>query len=269
MKKILFLAALLPLSACLGAQADATSLLELPEAKPFINDFPNPEILQSLPPEPGDTLVILHTNLGDITLRMFPEETPIAYENFVTHARNGYYDGVIFHRIIEDFMIQTGDPQGTGMGGESIYGQGFGPEFSPELRHFRGAVGMAQSRLPNSIGSQFYIVQNSALDADTTQFFEALKEQQNEIAGENENGEPILVSDVFPESHLQAYLDFGGTPHLDLLLSDAGHTVFAQVIDGMNVVDAIAAVQTNAQDRPLNDIIIISTSVITVSDFED
>ena len=70
----------------------------------------------------GNPVVILHTNMGDITLELFEKRAPKTVKNFVTHAKNGYYDGVIFHRVIEDFMIQGGDPTGTGMGGESIWG---------------------------------------------------------------------------------------------------------------------------------------------------
>ena len=68
---------------------------------------------------------VIKTNLGEMTLALFPEQAPKAVENFVTLAKNGYYDGVIFHRVISDFMIQTGDPTGTGMGGESIWGKAF------------------------------------------------------------------------------------------------------------------------------------------------
>ena len=80
----------------------------------------------------NNPLVTVHTNLGDFTLELFPEVAPKTVENFVTHAKNGYYNGVIFHRVIEDFMIQGGDPTGTGMGGESIYGRTFEDEFSRE-----------------------------------------------------------------------------------------------------------------------------------------
>ncbi len=76
---------------------------------------------------------VIKTNLGEMTLALFPEQAPKAVENFVTLAKNGYYDGVIFHRVISDFMIQTGDPTGTGMGGESIWGKAFEDEFSDEL----------------------------------------------------------------------------------------------------------------------------------------
>ena len=104
----------------------------------------------------GDTIATIKTNFGNIRVRMLPEAAPKAVENFLTHAQNGYYNGVIFHRVIADFMIQGGDPTGTGMGGESIWGEPFADEFSPEARNFRGALSMANAG-PGTNGSQFFI----------------------------------------------------------------------------------------------------------------
>ena len=87
--------------------------------------------------------IILSTNLGDITLELFPEYAPKTVENFTTHAKKGYYDCVIFHRVIRDFMIQSGDPTGTGRGGESIWKRDFEDEFSFDLTHKRGVISMA------------------------------------------------------------------------------------------------------------------------------
>ncbi|KAI4707058.1 hypothetical protein J4E89_008393 [Alternaria sp. Ai002NY15] len=102
------------------------------------------------------TTVTLHTTYGDITIRLFPDAAPKAVENFVTHARNNYYNNVIFHRVIRKFMIQTGDPLGDGTGGESIWGKEFADEFS-NLRHDKAyTVSMANAG-PNSNGSQFFI----------------------------------------------------------------------------------------------------------------
>ena len=86
---------------------------------------------------------IMHTNMGDITIQLYPEVAPKTVENFVTLAKKGYYNGLIFHRVIKDFMIQGGDPTGTGAGGESIYGAKFEDECSQELHNFRGALSMA------------------------------------------------------------------------------------------------------------------------------
>ena len=113
--------------------------------------------------KPGDTLVTMRTNMGNIQFLMFPEAAPKAVENFVTHAKNGYYNGITFHRVIEGFMIQGGDPTGTGAGGESIWGDSFEDEFSPEAHNFRGALSMANAG-PGTNGSQFFIVQAGPVD---------------------------------------------------------------------------------------------------------
>ncbi|WP_434402273.1 peptidylprolyl isomerase [Planococcus sp. 11815] len=183
--------------------------------------------------EPGiteETVVDLNTSEGTIRIRLFPEIAPKAVENFLGHAESGYYDGVIFHRVIEDFMLQTGDPTGTGGGGESIYGEPFEDEFSDKLFNFRGALSMANAG-PGTNGSQFFIVQ----------------------AKEIKEGS---ASD-YPEEITAAYEEMGGTPWLDGM-----HTVFGQVDEGMDVVDKIAAVEKGANDKPLEDIVIESIDII-------
>jgi peptidyl-prolyl cis-trans isomerase B (cyclophilin B) len=251
---------MLTFSACAGGGASAS------ERDPNV-------LLQFEEPQKGEELVVMHTNKGDIKLRMFPEEAPLAVENFLTLARQGYYDNVIFHRVIEGFMIQGGDPEGTGRGGESIYeGGGFGYEKS-SLRHFRGALAMAHSSLPNSNGSQFYIVQSkdgSALeelrgmqDEPGVQMTTANGYQQN-VAAVDEKGNPLKWSDIFPVNVIDKYVEVGGTFTLDLHYNKEGHTVFGQVYEGMDVVDAIAAVEKNADDRPLSDVVIESITFETV-----
>lgn len=183
----------------------------------------------------NEALVEMNTTLGTIKIKLFPEYAPKTVENFLTHAENGYYEGIIFHRVIEDFMIQGGDPTGTGMGGESIYGDSFEDEFSMNLFNLRGALSMANAG-PNTNGSQFFIVQNNELSPGLA--------SQLEQAG-------------FPAEIIKAYEEMGGTPHLD-----HRHTVFGQVIDGMDVVDKIAAVETGAQDKPVEDVVIESIKVI-------
>ncbi|KAM0714106.1 hypothetical protein Q7P37_011070 [Cladosporium fusiforme] len=101
--------------------------------------------------------VVLHTTLGDITIALFKDQTPKTCKNFATLAATGKYDNVIFHRIIRGFMIQGGDPTGTGRGGSSIYGAKFEDEFVPSLRHdSKGTLSMANSG-PGTNGSQFFI----------------------------------------------------------------------------------------------------------------
>lgn len=100
---------------------------------------------------------IIHTNMGEIHVELFPEVAPLAVENFVTLGKEGYYEDVIFHRVIKDFMIQGGDPTGTGMGGESAFGEPFEDEFDESVTHEKGALSMANSG-PGTNGSQFFIV---------------------------------------------------------------------------------------------------------------
>ena len=179
-------------------------------------------------------LVTVHTNQGDFTLELFPEVAPKTVENFVTHAKNGYYDGVIFHRVIEDFMIQGGDPTGTGMGGESIYGRTFEDEFSREAFNLYGTLSMANAG-PNTNGSQFFIVTAKQVPA------QMLKQ---------------LKDGGWPKEIVEEYAKVGGTPWLD-----HRHTVFGRVIEGMDVVLKIEGVKRNAQDRPLEDVVIESMDV--------
>ena len=124
-------------------------------------------------PKAGEEVAVISTTHGEIKLRLFPEVAPKAVENFKTHAKDGYYNGVTFHRVMNDFMIQGGDPQGTGRGGESIWGAPFEDEFSADYKNLRGALSMATAG-PGTNGSQFFIVQlkggTSWLDGKHTVF---------------------------------------------------------------------------------------------------
>lgn len=175
-------------------------------------------------------IATIKTNHGDMRVKLFPDHAPKTVANFIALSKDGYYDGVIFHRIIKDFMIQGGDPTGTGMGGESIYGESFEDEFSEELYNVRGALSMANAG-PNTNGSQFFIVQNQHLPYS-----------KKEIA---RGGWPEPIAEIYAEQ--------GGTPHLD-----RRHTVFGQLADeaSYEVLDAIAGVETGAMDKPVEDVII-------------
>ena len=124
----------------------------------------------------GDKIATIKTNMGEIKIRLFPKYAPKAVENFVTHAQNGYYDGLIFHRVIENFMIQGGDPNGNGTGGESIWGEPFEDEFTPELHNLRGALSMANAG-PGTNGSQFFIVQAKEVSEDMLEQLRMANEQ--------------------------------------------------------------------------------------------
>ncbi len=190
-------------------------------------------------PAKGDKVATIKTSLGDIKVKLFWEDAPKTVENFVTHAQNGYYNGLIFHRVIKDFMIQGGDPTGTGMGGESIYGHSFEDEFTPKLHNLRGALSMANAG-PNTNGSQFFIVEASTVPGNM------LSQMKD-------------MPDSFPETTVEAYKDLGGTPWLDFR-----HTVFGQVIEGMDVVEKIASVKVGVADKPIEDVVINTIDIAEV-----
>ncbi len=175
---------------------------------------------------------VIKTNLGDMEFVLFPQIAPKAVENFVTHSENGYYNGIVFHRVIKDFMIQGGDPTATGMGGESVFGHSFEDEFSLDARNYYGALSMANAG-PNTNGSQFFIVQAKSVPDSMLAQMEQLKD----------NG--------FPQAVIDNYKAVGGTPWLDF-----HHTVFGQLTEGSDVLDAIAGVQCGANDKPVEDVVI-------------
>ena len=209
-------------------------------------------ITQLDPAGQGEEIAVMHTSMGDIKIKFFPEEAPKAVENFKTLAKEGYYDGITFHRVINDFMIQGGDPTGTGSGGESMYGEYFEDEFSPNLYNFRGALSMANAG-PNTNGSQFFIVQAKTV---TEGYWDYIDEIVAEYGTENvlynsQTGNMVKVN--YSDEARQIYNEIGGTPHLDYC-----HTVFGQVFEGMEVVDAIASVAVDENDKPADDVIIES-----------
>lgn len=188
----------------------------------------------------NEAQVILHTSMGDITINLFPKYAPLAVENFLTHAKEGYYDGLLFHRVISEFMIQSGDPNGDGTGGQSIWydkdksidsGNGFANEISPYLYNIRGALAMANAGADTN-GSQFYINQNSSDQSSS------------------------LSSQTTPKPIIDAYAK-GGNPSLD-----GSYTVFGQVVKGMDVVDKIAAVSVDSNNKPTQDVTIKSIEIV-------
>ena len=169
---------------------------------------------------------------GVMTLELYPETAPITVENFVKLAKEGFYNGLIFHRVIAGFMIQGGDPTGTGMGGESIWGKSFEDEFTLDARNYYGALSMANSG-PNTNGSQFFIVQAKTVPDSLLAQMEGLKD----------NG--------FPQEVIDKYKEVGGTPWLDF-----HHTVFGMLTDGADVLEDIASTKTGMADKPVFDVVI-------------
>ncbi|OGO84311.1 MAG: peptidylprolyl isomerase [Clostridiales bacterium GWE2_32_10] len=192
------------------------------------------EFVQFEKPTKGEEIAVMTTSMGDIKIRLFPQFAPKAVENFVTHAKEGYYNNLTFHRVMNEFMIQGGDPSGNGTGGESIWGAPFEDEFSEKILNFRGALSMANAGA-NTNGSQFFIVQAHKVGDDL-------------VAAYKKQG--------VPEEFINAYIEHGGTPWLD-----GKHTVFGQVLEGLDIVDNIAKVEVDKNDKPLENVMIKTISV--------
>ena len=178
-----------------------------------------------------ETKLKIETSAGDITVKLY-NETPKHRDNFIKLVEDGTYEGTLFHRVIKDFMIQSGDPKGDGTGGESIWKKGFAVEPTPFLYNIRGALAMANTGAKNSNGSQFYIVQN--------------KDDQSKQLGNAGYPKPII--DAYKK---------GGYP-----AGDTKYTVFGQVIKGMDVVDTIANLEVDDNSKPKENVTVNSVEVV-------
>jgi cyclophilin family peptidyl-prolyl cis-trans isomerase len=194
--------------------------------------------------------VLLQTNYGDIVVRL-SDSTPLHRDNFLKLVKTGYYDSVLFHRVIQNFMIQGGDPDSKQATAGEPLGNG-GPryripaEFRQTLFHKKGVIAAARDNNPEkaSSGSQFYIVQGKIFTDAGLDSVETFRLGGRKIPGEQR----------------AVYKTLGGTPHLD-----QNYTVFGEVVKGLNVVDKIAAAQTSKgqdRDRPLEDVRIIKAKLI-------
>jgi len=197
--------------------------------------------------------VLLQTNYGDIIVRLY-DSTPLHRDNFLKLVKTGFYDSVLFHRVIQDFMIQSGDPnsrqakpgQPLGNGGP---GYTIPAEFRATIFHKKGVIAAARqgdnvNPQKASSGSQFYIVKGKIFSDAGLDSLETFRL----------NGRKI------PPEQREVYKTIGGVPHLD-----QGYTVFGEVVKGLDVVDKIAAVQTSKaadRDRPLEDVKIIKAKLI-------
>lgn len=193
-------------------------------------------------PEKGEEIVVMTIkDKGTVKIQLFPELLPKACANFVGLASKGYYDGLTFHRVIADFMIQGGDPMGTGMGGEAIWGTKFDGGFSKYLYHVKGALAYANSGSTSTDGSQFYIVVGSTFTDELLDMYAATE---------------------LTDSVRTAYKENGGAPWLD-----GGYTVFGQVFEGIEIVEDICnntpvSTQEETKDKPLDDVIIEKVEIV-------
>lgn len=199
--------------------------------------------------------VRLETTAGTMVMALF-DETPRHRDNFLKLVRQGYYDGLLFHRVIADFMVQTGDPDSRAAKPGQRLGDG-GPGYTlpletalPYRYHYRGAV--AAAREPDEVnperrssGSQFYIVWGKTFNERT---FPPMRDYVSEMTGGEVEFTPEMV---------RTYMNEGGAPHLD-----GQYTVFGEIIEGMKVVKAIQKAETDADDRPVEDIRIIKAEVV-------
>lgn len=246
--------------------------------------YPDKEYgFQTEKPAKGEEIAVMHTNMGDISIRFFPEAAPKAVENFKTHAKNRYYDNLTFHRVIADFMIQGGDPKGNGTGGESIWEKPFEDEFDQKLLNISGALSMANSGV-NTNGSQFFINYQSKDKAPKKEDYAAntdaaIREQAAESYYQNYDyikGQcPTLldflklkfaypVYDWIPAEVWDVYAENGGSIHLDgAWRYGGGHTVFGQVFEGLDVVEKISKVETDMNDMPVSAVSIKSIEIKT------
>ena len=217
----------------------------------------NTTIVQAQMPEDGEEIAVITTSKGVVKMRFFPEEAPKAVENFKTLAKDGYYDGLTFHRVINEFMVQTGDPTATGTGGESCWGEDFETEVSERLHFYRGAVAMANAG-PDTNGSQFFIVQQKSVMEDALRVLtEARDNNEEEIGVTLTDGNYYTLSQLYPDEVLDHYKAQGGSIHLEYIFGGA-YSIFGQVFEGLEAIDEIAAVETDENDKPLNDVIIES-----------
>lgn len=180
------------------------------------------------------TIAILHTDMGDITVKLFDDLAPKTVKNFVELAKKGYYDNMVFYKVIPNMMIQTGDPTGTGSGGESIYGDSFEDEYNKWVYNFNGALSMA----------------NDGVDSNRSRFFIVMA--QNLHPGEAKE----MKSAGYPDEVIEHYEKVGGSPWFD-----QRHTVFGQVMSGMDVAKEIAAVRRDLNDKPLKDVLVKSIEI--------
>lgn len=193
--------------------------------------------LQYTSPIVGAPVATLSTSMGDIVVILYPEHAGWAVDNFTRLANEGYYNETLFHRVIPNFTIQGGDPTKTGTGGESIWKKPFPIEISTNLHHYSGALCMSSKYNDNTImGSQFYIVATPS-------------------GGFTDEEISAFIAQGMGEDVANTYKQAGGAPYLDNT-----DTVFGQVISGMDVVDAIAAVSTNEEHFPKKEVLLQSVA---------
>ena len=215
-------------------------------------------------PEEGEEIAVVTMESGEvIKLRFFPDEAPKAVYNFKLHALEGYYDGLTFHRIIEGFMIQGGDPSGDGTGGESVWGQDFADEFNKNLVNIDGAVSMANAGADTN-GSQFFINATGGMSSSWDEYQQGYDVYEQDPEAFTAYFGNWVDMEKMTKDVEELYDQLGGNPTLDGYYSTqgTGHTVFAQVFEGMESVYALSQVETDSNNKPLEDVVIQSVEIV-------
>lgn len=233
MKKIKLILIILILSIILSGCSN--------EAGQIVNGYTeigNLKLEQVQMPKDGEEIAVITTNMGEIKMIFFPEIAPKAVENFKALVKEGFYDGMKFSRVEDNFLIQTGDNQEY-PDGKSIFGDFYEDEYDLNYRHITGTVGLAKKK-ENENSSHFYIIVQDGLDED---YLEIMKE---------------LDEEGYPKEVVKAYEVLGGVPRLDLK-----YTIFAQVFYGMDTVMKINKVDVNPINKePIEDVVIEKVEII-------
>ena len=198
-------------------------------------------------PEIGEKIAVIKVkDYGEIKIKFFPEYAAMGVENFVELSEMDYYDELIYHRVIEDFVIQGGDPRGDGTGGNSVWGQDFAVDAATNLYHFSGAVAYAHAKGGGN-GSQFYIVCTKEGETYANEAIPLTEEVLSQITKNSYSDEVKAL-----------YMEKGGLPFLD-----GGYTVFGQVFEGMDVVYAISEVKVDPEtSMPAKQVVIESIEIV-------
>ena len=193
----------------------------------------NETLLQFQTPNPGDTIAVFVTSKGTFKAVLYADHAPLAVQNFIRLASVGFYDGMEFHRVISDFVVQSGDPA-TKEDSTDADVQPFRNEYSENLHHYPGALGMANDRADHNT-TQFYVVKGASVSQD--------------LLGQ-------LEQQGYSSSVIDAYNTHGGLPTLD-----NRYTVFGQVYEGLDVITKISKVNTDGNDRPKKAVTITSVTI--------
>ena len=209
---------------------------------------------------PNETRVEMITSKGTLILKLY-NETPLHRDNFKKLVDNKFYDGIKFHRVINGFMAQAGDPNSKkddfkGQLGQNSEGETIPAEINPNLFHKKGALSAARmgdnvNPEKKSSGSQFYIVQGRKLS------LKQLTQMENSINQKVKYYQPTENNFQFSDTAKKIYEEIGGTPFLD-----NGYTVFGEVIQGLQIIDKICSVKTDRGDQPISAITILSSRII-------